>query len=432
MRKVSRRRVLGGAVLLGAGAAGLTSLAACGNGGGNGAAANLRFAWWGNPERDRRTEEAVAAFSSRADRGVDTEPSSWDEYWSRLATQVSGGNPPDLIQMDYQFIAEYAGRGALLELDNYVPGPLDLSSVPDDAVESGRIDGTLYGITMGYNTFAMMKNLQVIADAGVDDPDHTLTWSEFGQLCREIADNTPDGIFGGQNAISSKEAMECWLHQRGKLLYTADGQLGYDPADLEEWFEYWIELAEAGAVVDMETAAETLPDLSDWEVPAGRGAFNFHWSNIFPAFVDVSGDEVGMGMYPQGDGSGAQPGQYYKASMLLSIPAQAEDPDAAADLIHALVLDPEIAQELGFERGVPASEQVAEALRPDASDEELASLEYVESVADMVREVPPPPPEAGGQVEDQLVFYAEEAGFGRMPVADAVDAFFQEAANILG
>lgn len=433
MRRLSRRRVLGGAVLLGAGATGLTGLTACGNGGGNGdGGGSLRFAWWGNPERDRRTEAAVAAFSSAADREVDTEPSNWDDYWNRLATQISGGNPPDLIQMDYQYIAEYAGRGALLSLDDYSPDPLDLSGVPDDALESGRIDGTLYGLTMGFNTFAMMKNLQVLADAGVDNPDHTLTWSDFAQLCRDIAGSTPDGVFGTQNAMGSKETMECWLHQRGKALYTADGQLGYDPADLEEWFTFWYELAEAGAAVDFETTAESLPDLSDWEVPTGRAAFNFHWSNIYAAFVDVSSDEVGIGMYPQGDGPGAQPGQYYKASMLLSIPSQASDPDAAAALINALVLDPETARELGFERGVPSATAVREELRPDASDVELASLEYVEFVEDKVGPVPPPPPEAGGEVEDQLVFYGEEVGFGRMSIEDAVDAFFTEATNILG
>src|SRR5690606_20157571 len=103
---------------------------------------------------------------------------------------------------------------------------------------------------------------------------------------------------------------------------------------------------------------------------------------------------------------------------------------AAAELLHALVLDSETASELGFERGVPASEEVREVLRPDASDEELASLEYVEFVEDKIGDVPPPPPEAAGRVDDQLIFYAEEAGFGRMSIPDAVDAFFQEATNI--
>lgn len=436
MRRLSRRRVLGGAVLLGAGATGLPGLAACGenNGGGddNGDGGALRFAWWGNPDRDERTTRAVQAWSTSSGREVTPEPNSWDDYWTQLSTQMTGGNPPALIQMDYQYIAQYASAGQLAELDQYVPDPLNLDDVPEDALQSGRIDGTLYGLTMGFNTFAMLKNMRIIEESGADDPDHTVTWSQFADLCNQIGRETPDGVFGTQNAMGSKEAMECWLHQRGKLLYTPEGQLGFAPEDLAEWFTYWVDLVEAGGAVDFETAAEALDDLSAWEVPSGRGAFNFHWSNIIPAFVDVSEDEVGVTMYPQGEGAAAQPGQYYKASMLLSIPTASSDPDAAAELLHALVLDPEIAKELGFERGVPSSEQVRETLRPDASPEEQTSLEYVEFVADKIREVPPPPPEAGPQVEEEFIFYGQEVGFGNMSVADAVDAFFDSATGILG
>jgi ABC-type glycerol-3-phosphate transport system substrate-binding protein len=435
-RSISRRRLLGGAVLLGAGATGLPALAACGendNGGGGGeGGGQLRFAWWGNTDRDARTTRAVQAWSAASGRQVTLEPAPWEDYWTNMSTQFTGGNPPSLMQMDYQYIAQYAGEGQLRELDEYVPDPLALDGVPENAIQNGRIDGTLYGLTMGFNTFALMKNMRILEEAGVDDPDETLTWAQYADLCTEIAGAMPEGVFGTQNAMGAKEPMECWLHQRGKLLYTAEGQLGFAEEDLAEWFAYWVDLVDRGAAVDFETAAEALDDLSAWEVPSGRAAFNFHWSNIVPAFVEVSEDEIGVGMYPQGDTPGATPGQYYKASMLLSIPTDSNDPDAAADMIRALVLDPEIARELGFERGVPSSEQVRAALRPDASAEEQTSLEYVEFVADKIREVPPPPPQAGPQVEDEFQFYGEQVGFGEMSVDDAVSAFFESAAGILG
>jgi multiple sugar transport system substrate-binding protein len=434
-RSISRRRLLGGAVLLGAGATGLPALAACGeneDGGGGEGGGELRFAWWGNPDRDARTTRAVQAWSAQSGRQVSLEPAPWEDHWTNMSTQFTGGNPPSLMQMDYQYIAQYVGEGQLLELDQYVPTPLDLADVPENAIQNGRIDGALYGLTMGFNTFALMQNLRVIEEAGVEVPDHTVTWSQYAELSNEIAANMPDGVFGTQNAMGAKEPYECWLHQRGKLLYTADGQLGFAPEDLTEWFNYWVDLVGQGAAVDFETASQTLDDLSDWEVPSGRAAFNFHWSNIVPAFVEASEDEIGVGMYPQGDGPSAQPGQYYKASMLLSIPTESNDPAAAAELMRALVLDPQIARELGFERGVPSSEGVREALRPDASEAEETSLTYVEFVGDKIREVPPPPPAAGPEVEDELQFYVDEVGFGNMSVEDAVDAFFESATGILG
>ena len=52
---------------------------------------------------------------------IDGETLGWDDYWPRLATQTAGRNAPDVIQMDYRYIFEYARRGALLPLDEYQP-----------------------------------------------------------------------------------------------------------------------------------------------------------------------------------------------------------------------------------------------------------------------------------------------------------------------
>ena len=59
---------------------------------------------------------------------VEGESAGWTDYWPRLATQAAGRNAPDVIQMDYRYIFEYARRGALLPLDDCVGSRrLDLS-----------------------------------------------------------------------------------------------------------------------------------------------------------------------------------------------------------------------------------------------------------------------------------------------------------------
>ena len=44
---------------------------------------------------------------------------AWNDYWQKLATQAAGRNLPDLIQMDYRFIFEYARRQQLAALDDF-------------------------------------------------------------------------------------------------------------------------------------------------------------------------------------------------------------------------------------------------------------------------------------------------------------------------
>src|SRR6185312_6497390 len=80
------------------------------------------------------------------------------DYWTWLATQTAGGNPPDVIQMDYRYIAEYATRGVLLPLDEMIGSTIDLSSWPEDRVNSGRVAGKVYGLSLGANTWAMITN----------------------------------------------------------------------------------------------------------------------------------------------------------------------------------------------------------------------------------------------------------------------------------
>ena len=81
----------------------------------------LRLIWWGNPDRDKRTN-AVVDLYQQANAGVTIDPETyaWNDYWPKLATQAAGQNLPDVIQMDYRYIFEYARRGQLADLTPFV------------------------------------------------------------------------------------------------------------------------------------------------------------------------------------------------------------------------------------------------------------------------------------------------------------------------
>ena len=91
------------------------------------AGTQLRMFWWGAKDRAERTEKVNALFAQK-NPGITVagETLGWADYWPRLATQAAGRNAPDLIQMDYRYIFEYARRGALLPLDAHVGKGLNL------------------------------------------------------------------------------------------------------------------------------------------------------------------------------------------------------------------------------------------------------------------------------------------------------------------
>ncbi len=143
--------------------AGGASLAALATLGGRAALAQdsrVRLMWWGSANRNERTAKVIELFTAaNPGVGVEGESAGWDDYWTRLATQTAGGNAPDVMQMDYRYIFEYARRGVLAPLDEAVAaGDLDLSGFSEEAIAGGKVDGKIYGVSLGANSSTMIVN----------------------------------------------------------------------------------------------------------------------------------------------------------------------------------------------------------------------------------------------------------------------------------
>src|SRR5262249_8694920 len=288
-------------------------------------------------ERHRRTQEALAAFSRRYPNiKVNAQFSGWDGYWEKLATQTAGGNPPDVVQMDYSYIGEYARRGSLRALDDLVPKVLNLTDFSADALTGGKIDNRLYGVNAGINSMALVVNLTLLRQLGLDLPDHTMTWTGFAELTKQIAKKAPAGLFGSEYAAYDGAALECWLRQRGKALFTPDGALGFGATDLSEWIAYWEDLRKAKGAASAEVQATDTGDVQNTLTARKKTVIDFAHSNQLTAYSSVLKDELALHMYPQGQ-AGSKPGQYLKPSQLMSVSAKTEHPKEAGMLINGLL-----------------------------------------------------------------------------------------------
>ena len=71
----------------------------------------IRHFWWGNPERDKRTFAVIDIFNGK-NPGivVEGETLGFADYFTKLTTQIAGGNMPDVIQMGYGVMFEYIAR----------------------------------------------------------------------------------------------------------------------------------------------------------------------------------------------------------------------------------------------------------------------------------------------------------------------------------
>jgi multiple sugar transport system substrate-binding protein len=396
--------------------------------------ARLRQLFWGGQNRAERTYGVNDLFKT-APGGAEVDGSvlSWGDYWPKLATETAGGNAPDVIQMDYRYIVEYANRGAIAPLDDYVGSALKLDDFDQDQLEGGRVDGKLYGISLGANSVAQLVNLSAFEEAGVEPPNRDTTYDELRAKGEAFA---KANIRGGMKLIADgsgvEPMLENWLRQQGLALYTADGKLGFEADKAIEWFTLWDELRKSGVCVDAETQAlDQNGPMETTMVVSGHAAMMASNSNQLVAYQSLMTDKLTISSYPR-IAAGTGGGHYRKPSMFFSVGGSAANKELAASYVSFFVNDPAAGLVLGVERGIPCSAAVRDAVAPTLDEQSKIALEFVSNLGDLLGALPPPPPAAAGEVDSSLLrVLSQEVAFGARSPEDAGQYFVTEAANIL-
>jgi multiple sugar transport system substrate-binding protein len=419
-----RQFLLGTAAIAAAGAAGLRPAFADD--------ISLRQIFWGSKARADRTYSVNDLFAkANPSTKVQGEFLAWNDYWPKLATQTAGGDAPDIIQMDYRYIVEYAKRGAIAPLDEFVGKSLKLDDFDKDQLEGGKVGGKLYGISLGANSVALIINTAAFKEAGLEVPGPNFTYDDVlkaGEAFKKA--NIRGGIKAFQDGSGVEPALENWLRQRGKALYTADGKLGFDAADLTEWFKLWKSLRDAGAIVTPDNQALDTGPLESTMVSLGKAAVTFANSNQLVAFQAIIKDPVTISNFPR-VAAGSKGGHYRKPSMFWSVAGGSKLKEDATKYLSFFVGDPGAAKVLGVERGIPCSAAVRAAIAPSLDAQSQVALQFVSNLADLLGPIPPPPPANAGEVATALLTKSQEVAFGQQSPEDAGPAFVQQAGEIL-
>jgi multiple sugar transport system substrate-binding protein len=419
----TRRQVLaGGAALLGTAAfAGQRAQAA---------ETALRLIFWGGQARADRTYAVADLYKkSHPDVSITGEFLAWPDYWPKVATQTAGGNLPDIVQMDYRYIGEYARRGILAPLDAYAGNGLDTATIDKDQIANGTIDGKLYGVSLGVATGAMITNAEAIARAGLAFDPMGVTYDDLKAMAADFSKANP-GMVLSADGSGVELLFENWLRQRGKALYTPEGQIAFDAADVTDWFTLWNGLRDAGACLSAEEQAlETGPQESTGLV-RGKAATTFATSNQLVAFQALTTEKLGIAIYPM-IAPNTPGGHYRNSSQFFSVANTSASKDATVAFINFFSTDPAAGKLLGVERGVPVSEAVRAAIAPDLDEPSRLAVKYVADLGAIAGNVPPSPPAAAGEVEVALKTKSQEVAFGQQSPEDAGPDFVHTVTDIL-
>jgi multiple sugar transport system substrate-binding protein len=156
----------------------------------DGGQVTLRFAYWGGDARIAIYNQIVQRYmEDNPNVKITLEPSSFNDYFNKLSTQVAGGGAPDVISMHPRYIKYYSGNGALLQLDSLVNAKtIDLTDFSKGGVDMGKVDGKTWMVSTGTVATGIFVNEVLFQELGIPlSRFDNLDWAGYEQLAFEVA-----------------------------------------------------------------------------------------------------------------------------------------------------------------------------------------------------------------------------------------------------
>jgi multiple sugar transport system substrate-binding protein len=345
-----------------------------------GSASTIRWAYWGSEGRVKISQEAINIYEQQ-NPGVKVNPEpagGTGDHFTKVDTQLAGGQGPDIIQMGGN-LPDYVKKGVLLDLVPYVGKQLNTSTIDASAIESGTIDGKLYGVSTGVTMPALLINKTLIQEVGVPLPKVSMTYAEFHDYLVQLKAKLPRGVYPMQDigALSSNSTpFGYWSRYNGTPLYDDVTNVTYvKPADAQKYLELWKDYRDNGLVPPAAEAAayaETSADTS--ALIARKVAITYVWTNGLAGYQQATKDDLDLIEFPGAEATKAlwpAPSQFY------TVNKDSKNIEEAVKFINFLVNSPDAAKVLGNDRGAPASSTARTGAASTATDADKKILGYL-------------------------------------------------------
>jgi len=413
--------------------------AACGSGGSTSTAGGestgtvdkpitLTFSWWVNDDRAIATKKVTDLYESK-NPGVKIETSYAADtaYWPKLATQVAGGSPPDIMQMKLELLKEYAGRGVLADLTKDVgagDGKIATDQIPPQYLAAGKVKDVTYGLPTGRATQGFIYDPAVWKKAGLQAPAAGWTWDDLRAAGKKISESTNGSMVAMSDFGNNQAWFEFWLLQHGKSVYTDAGKLNFSKEDLAQFWAFTLDLSKSGV-----TTAPSVTSANDWTMansPLVRklAAGEVNNTSLASAYFQSFG-EVAIAPIPA-DKSAVSTGGYAGVTQLLTVSQKSEHKAAATKFINFFINDPEAGKLLGLVRGMPANRSVLDAIAPTFAAGDKITYDFENVMAKDLLAKPPVAPKGGSTSLTDFTNAYDEIIFGKTTVADGAAAMYQK------
>ncbi|AKL83590.1 YesO [Bacillus atrophaeus UCMB-5137] len=389
----------------------------------------LRIAWWGGQPRHDYTTKVIELYEKKNPHiHIEAEFANWDDYWKKLAPMSAAGQLPDVIQMDTAYLSQYGKKGQLEDLTPYTKdGTIDISSIKQNKMSGGMLDGKLYGFTLGVNVLSVIANDELLKETGVEIDSENWTWSDYEKLAYQVQEKT--GVYGSNGMHPPDIFFPYYLRTKSERFYKEDGTgLAYQDDQLfVDYFERQVRLVNQKTSPTPDESAQ-IKGMEDDFIVKNKSAATWNYSNQYAAFAQLTDAPLSLYLPPE---QMKEKALTLKPSMLFSVPKSSEHKKEAAKFIDFFINSEEANLLIKGERGVPVSDKVAEAIKPKLNEEETKIVEYVEAASKNISKADPPEPVGSAEVIKLLKDTSDQILYQKVTPEKAAKTFRKQANDIL-
>lgn len=288
----------------------------------------------GSGAQEETLKKMIEIFESKnPDIKVDVQITGYDDYFTKLATTVGGGNPPDVFEMNMENFLSYMLRGACADLT----GKIDVANYSEGTLAAVSSEGKIYAVPMSFSTCVLFYNKDLFDQAGVAYPTDDWTWAE-AQAAAEKIKALGDDIWGYYQPITYNEFYKSIKGNGGSVLSEDYSQFTMNTPENVAVLEAMI--ARVRGENHVMPTKEELAGRGDWDLFT-EGKLGMIITGIwgFPTFAEKCTFDWDIVVEP----GYKTPSTFFFANVNCVSPSS-DKQEAAAKFVDAMGSDPDIVQ----------------------------------------------------------------------------------------
>jgi oligogalacturonide transport system substrate-binding protein len=295
---------------------------------------------------------------------VKAEYMGFNGYLERLTTQIAGRAEPDLMQINWAWLAMFSKRGSGFTDLTPLLGPAVREQLPEAELATGRVAGKLNALPVSYSARVMLWNPSTFERVGLTLPK---TWEELFAAGPVFRGKLGEGAFPLDGELYDMILLaQAWVQQKHGLPFiapaTAEGPSRV--AMNEAAALYWVRIYQRLVKEHVATPLPLRASLGGAEKPTeqqpdwvtGRWAGNYTWDSAIPLRASTlkAPQRLALGDFPTLPGA-LHSGMFGRPTLMYAVGRHCKQPELAAKLIEFLLTDLDAARLLGRTRGLPGA-----------------------------------------------------------------------------